>query len=341
MDRLKFAVFGAGFWARYQLSAWKQLNAADCVAICDPVVDKAKSLAALFDIPKVYANPAELLRNEKLDFVDIITAPETHGALVKLAAERRINVICQKPMANSMEEAIEMSADCAKASTSLYIHENWRWQTPIRELATYIASGKIGVLVRARVQFVTAFDDYVNQPFLKEIEKLVLTDTGTHILDTVRFLFGEVKSLYCHTRRVKPDLKGEDMATLLLKTVHGTTVTCEIALARIPMEHDAFPQTLIYVEGEKGSAELAQDFWIRTTTSDGTYSRRCPPTRYAWADPDYDVVQSSMVACLANLVDGLQGRGKVETTGEDNLKTLRVVYAAYDSAARDEVIHFD
>jgi predicted dehydrogenase len=258
-----------------------------------------------------------------------------------MAAQRKINVICQKPMANSLAEAREMIDDCAKAGVALYIHENWRWQAPIRALSKNLASGEIGKPVRGRVQFISAFDDYVNQPFLKDIEQLLLTDSGTHILDTVRFLFGDVKSVYCQTRRVKLDLKGEDMATLLLKTVEGTTVTCEMALARIPMEQDYFPQTLVYVEGELGSAELAPNFWLRTTTSNGTHARRYPPARYPWADPEYDVVQASMVSCIANLLAGLEGKSNVETTGDDNLQTLRLVFAAYDSAARDEVIHFD
>jgi predicted dehydrogenase len=339
--RLKFAVFGAGFWSRYQLAAWKELDAADCVAICDPNSERANALAAAMAIPRVYTDARELISNEEIDFVDIITTPETHSGLVKIAAEGRVDVLCQKPIANSLAEAQEMIATCAKADVSLYIHENWRWQTPIRELSRSLVSGIIGQPVRGRVQFITAFDDYVNQPFLKEIDKLVLTDMGTHILDTVRFLFGEVKGLYCHTRQVQADLKGEDMATLLLKTVNDVTVTCEIALARIPMENDVFPQTLIYVECDKGSIELASNFWIRTTTSDGTNSRRFPPIVYSWVDPQYVVVQSSMVPCLANLLAGLRGETNVETTATDNLKTLQLVYSAYESAIRDEVIHFD
>jgi D-apiose dehydrogenase len=341
VSRLRFAVFGAGFWARYQLAAWKQLDKADCVAICDPHLDRAKELARQMGIPAAYASAEALLEKERPGFVDIITAPETHAELTTLAAHRNCNIICQKPMAASLSEADRMLADCSRAGVSLYIHENWRWQTPIRQLAACLVSGEIGQPVRARMEFITAFDDYINQPFLKEIEHLVLTDTGTHILDTARFLFGDVESLYCQTRRVKSDLKGEDMATVVLKTVTNVTVICEMALARIPMEHDYFPQTLIRVEGEHGTAELGPNFWLRVTTTKGTMSRRYPPPRYSWTDPEYDVVQSSMVPCLENLLAGLEGRGQVETTANDNLKTLRLVYAAYESAASDQVFRFD
>jgi hypothetical protein len=52
------------------------------------------------------------------------------------------------------------------------------------------------------------------------------------------------------------------------------------------------------------------------------------------------VVHASIAACNANLLKALQGQGLAETTGEDNLKTVRLVFAAYDSASAGQVIHF-
>jgi predicted dehydrogenase len=99
------------------------------------------------------------------------------------------------------------------------------------------------------------------------------------------------------------------------------------------VEHDRFPETYIYIEGDRGSIELGPDYWIRVTNADGTLARRYPPPRYAWADPRYDLSQSSGVACNANILGALQGRHPAETTGEDNLKTLELVFACYESAA--------
>jgi predicted dehydrogenase len=64
------------------------------------------------------------------------------------------------------------------------------------------------------------------------------------------------------------------------------------------------------------------------------------PPRYAWADPAYDVVHASIVPCNADLLKALKGEGPAETTGEDNLKTVRLVFAAYESAADKKVIVF-
>ena len=133
------------------------------------------------------------------------------------------------------------------------------------------------------------------------------------------------------------DIKGEDVATVMMR-MGKATVTCNMAYAENHLEHDRFPETYVFVEGTKGSAELGPDYWIRTTTSAGTHAKRYPPPRYAWADSVYDVVQSSIVACNANLLGALRGEGKAETTGEDNLKTVRLVFGAYESAAKNQVI---
>jgi len=115
-------------------------------------------------------------------------------------------------------------------------------------------------------------------------------------------------------------------------------VTCEMGFAENHLEVDRFPETFILVEGSSGSLELASDFWLRETTQDGTHARRCPPPRYAWADPSYDVVHASMVPCNEHLCRAIRGEAPGETTGEDNLRTLRLVFAAYESAAGDRVV---
>src|SRR6202007_1805062 len=106
-----------------------------------------------------------------------------------------------------------------------------------------------------------------------------------HILDVARFLFGEAEKLYCQTFRVHKDCKGEDIATVMMTMGEGTTVTCELGYPEIPVEYEYFPQTLAFVEGCQGTAEVARDYWVRVTTTSGTYSKRYPPAPYKWVNP--------------------------------------------------------
>jgi D-apiose dehydrogenase len=337
MESLRFAVLGTGFWSRYQLAAWRELEGAHCVALFNRTRAKAERLAADYGISAVYDDPGALLRKEKPDFVDIITDVSTHRWLVELAVQHRTPVICQKPLAPSLTDARHMADTCARAGVPLLVHENWRWQTPLRELKKILETGEIGRVFRARVTYANSFPVFENQPFLKDLDQFILTDIGTHILDTARMLFGEARALFCRIGRVHRDIRGEDIATVMLEMVSGATVTCEMSYAS-RVEHDRFPETFVMVEGEKGSAELGPDYWLRVTTSAGTCARRCPPPFYAWADPRYALVQVAGVACNHNLLGALQGAAPAETTAQDNLKTLELVFGAYDSARTGEAV---
>lgn len=343
MTDLRFAVFGAGFWSLYQIPAWFEVGGAQPVAIYNRTRRRAEEVARRFGIPRVYDDPEQLLASERdnLDFVDIITSVETHAPLVKLAAKYRLPVICQKPMSTGLQAAEEMAAACRAAGVPLYIHENWRWQAPIRALKQALDSGAAGRPFRARIDMISGFPVFQNQPFLKELEQFILTDLGSHTLDTARFLFGEATSLYCQTQQIHRDIRGEDVATVQIRMGAGVSVTVNMAYAGNFLEREAFPQTFFFIECERGSIELGPDYWLRVTTADGTHLRRVPPPRHAWADPAYDVVHASIVPCSANLLSAIRGDGAAETTAEDNLKSVRLVYAAYDSAAGDAVIHFE
>ncbi|QDV34726.1 Gfo/Idh/MocA family protein [Tautonia plasticadhaerens] len=338
MTPLRFAAFGAGFWARYQLAAWREVPGAKCVALCDPDRAKAEALAAEAGVPAVYDDPATLLDREAPDFIDVITGVDSHPPLVLMAAERGIPAICQKPMAASYGEAERMVSACREAGVPLLIHENWRWQGAIRAFKAVLDSGRIGRPFRARIDFITGFPVFDNQPALRELDQFILTDIGTHILDAARFLFGEAEGLMALTRRVHEDIRGEDVASVMLAMQGGAIVSCNMAYAGNPLEVDRFPETFVAVEADRGSARLDPDFWIRETTAEGTFSRRCPPARFPWADPSYDAAHASMVPCLADLLAHLGGGRRAETTGEDNLRTLRLVFESYRSAAERRFI---
>ena len=338
MKALRFAVIGTGFWANYQIQAWKELAGIELVAVCNRTRSKAEELAKRFGVPKVYESAKELLESEELDFVDIITDVDTHGRFTVMAAEKGVDVICQKPMATSLDEAHWMVEECRNSGVKFFIHENFRWQAPIRALKKALDSGVIGDAFKARVSFVSGFPVFDNQPFLAGLEHFILTDIGSHVLDVCRFLFGEAKNLYCLTKRVNAKIKGEDVANVLMEMQSGLHCYAEMSYASI-LEREAFPQTLVLIEGEKGSLHLTNDFCLKITTRQGTTAEIIKPVMYPWLDPDYAVVHSSIVDCNRDILAGLQG-GKSETTGDDNLKTVELVWKSYESAATGKVIRF-
>lgn len=336
MRPLRFAILGAGFWSRFQLAGWRELEGAECVAIYNRTRSKAEALARDFAVPAVYEDAEALLDREALDFVDIITDVDSHSRFVHMAAQRGLPVICQKPMAPDLATAEQMVAACQAAGVLFFIHENWRWQTPIRAFKAALQTSRIGMPFRARIHYCSSFPVFVNQPFLRDLEQFILIDMGAHLFDAARFLFGDASSLFCQSHHVYRDLKheavaGEDAATVMLRMGNGLTVTVEMSYAS-RTEIERFPETYLYVEGSEGFLELGPDFRLAETTAEGTCIRRVPPPRYAWADPAYDVVHAGIVACNANLLAALTGNQPAETTSEDNLKTMRLVFGSYTSA---------
>jgi len=340
MKPLRFAVIGCGFWSQFQMAGWRELEGVEPAAVWNRTASKARAIAQRFGVPQVFEDPEEMLRKVKPDFVDIITDVDTHARYVELAAKHRVPAVCQKPMAPNLPVAQRMLDQARAAGIPLLINENWRWQHPLRQFKAALDAGDLGRCFRARVTYSCSFPVFDNQPFLRELEQFILADIGSHILDAARFLFGEARTLFCRTCQASRGIRGEDVATVMLGMDGGATVTCEMSYAS-RLGNERFPQTYVLAECDRGSLELGCDYWIRKTDAGGTLSRRCPPPRYAWADPAYDVVHASIVDCQRDLLEALRGRKKAETDAEDNIKTVRLVAASYESARTGQVLDLE
>jgi D-apiose dehydrogenase len=340
MKQKRFAILGCGFWSQFQLGAWQELEGVECVALYNRTRSRAEVLALRFGIPAVYDNAEELMQNEEIDFVDIITDVDTHARFVELAAKYKKDVICQKPLAPDFAAAKRMMQVTREAGVRFYVHENYRWQPQIRMVKEIINTGVIGKPFRARTYWNTAFPVFETQPFLAQLEQFALTDQGSHQFDIVRYLFGEAHSIYTLIQTVNPTIKGEDVATSLISMKNGMVVTQEISFSS-PLENEVFPQTLLLVEGDKGSIRLDADFVISTTTPSGTTKKVVLMKSYPWQTDRLKPEPPSIVDINRNILDDMLGIGKAENTGDDNFETVRMVWAAYESALTGSVINLE
>jgi len=340
MKKVKIAVFGCGFWSQFQIGGWLELPEVEIVALYNRTLSRAKARGEQFGIEHCYDDPETIFRHHEFDVADIITDVDTHCQFVELAARHGKHVICQKPMAPDFQTAQKMVKVCRDAGVSYYVHENYRWQPQIRRVKQLLDSGVIGRPFRARTVFNTAYPVFINQPFLAQLDQFAITDQGSHQFDVCRFLFGEVSTLYSRTQTVNRGVKGEDVVTTVLQMKSGVVCNSEISFASL-LEREAFPQTLMLIEGSEGSLRLDIGPEIRLTTKDGTKVETVTPERYSWQHPDYKVEPPSIVSCNRNILDDLLGRGQAETTGADNFETVRLVFSAYESAKRNEVVRIN
>lgn len=338
MNKLRLAIVGCGFWSRYQTAAWKELSGkVEIVALCDKDLAKAKLQAEACGVSRIYNDIEELLKNEQIDFVDIITDVDSHATLVKLVADHHKTVICQKPMGRSYLEAEEMVNYCEMKGVPFFIHENFRWQRPIRKLKELLDENRIGRPFKANLKFCSSYPVFENQPFLAELDQFILTDVGTHVLDVARFLFGESHSVYCQTHRINPFIKGEDVANVFLMHQSGVHCYTEMSYASI-LADESFPQTFVLIEGQEGSLHLTKDYQITLTTKDGIKTIDATPGIFDWSLADYALIHTSIYECNKNILSQLNGEGEAETTAADNLKTIGLVFDAYKSAKINAVV---
>ena len=335
--KLKFAIFGCGFWSQFQLGAWQELEGVECVALYNRTKSKAESLARRFGIPNVYDNAELLLKNEDIDFIDIITDVDTHEKFTLLGAKYGKDVICQKPLAPDFEAAKRMMKATGKAAVKFYVHENYRWQPQFRRVKQILNSGLIGNAFRCETAFLTAFPVFETQPFLADLTEFALTDQGSHQFDVLRYLFGDAESIYCEKQTVNPSIKGEDVTTSVLKMKNGVVCIQKISFSSL-LEKEIFPQTTLLIEGDKGSVRLDADFEISTTTGSGTVKETVPMRTYAWQTDRLKPEPPSIVHINKNILDDMLGRGKAETSAVDNFETVKLVWAAYRSAQSGTVV---
>jgi D-apiose dehydrogenase len=337
---LRLAVIGCGYFARNHLHAWRDLrgeeSAPEIAAVCDWDVARAKAIGDEFGVPS-FSDPSAMLRETKLDFVDIAAGPAAHRHLVEMAAAHHLHVICQKPLAPALSDAIAMTTACRNAGVHLMVHENFRWQAPMRAMAAALDEGALGRPFYGRISFRSGHDVYHDQPYLRHDERFIIADLGVHLLDLARFFMGEVAALHCHTQRVDPTIHGEDVATIMLSMRSGGCCVVEASYASKPLQ-EYFPQTLVELETSRGSLRLAGDYELSLRSGDQVTQRRVAPSPRPWFKAPGAVVQDSVIAIQRHWLSCLQSGRIPETTANDNLHTLALVDACYRSAASGAVV---
>jgi predicted dehydrogenase len=336
-SELRGALIGCGFFAQNHLHSWKEIEGVRLVAVCDQDLNKARRAGTEFNVPGVYGDAAEMFEHEQLDFVDIATTMPSHRALVELAAKHRVPVIVQKPFAPTWSDCVAMVNACEKAKVPLMVHENFRFQAPMMAVQKALQSGVIGTPISARISFRTGYDIYAGQPYLAHEERFILLDLGIHLLDIARVFLGEVQTVQCQTQSVKPGLRGEDMATVLLRHAAGATsvVDCSYASKLSP---DLFPQTLVSIEGTRGSVVLRQDFQLVVMSDGQAHTEDVSTPLLSWTSQPWHVAQQSVLNTQKHWIDCLRSGAEPATSGADNLKTYALVDAAYESALHQSTV---
>ena len=331
-DSVRIAVIGCGFYAENHLQSWRHLQpeGADLVAVCDVDAARAKAAGERFGVPH-FSDAANMLRAVTPDLADIVTRHETHRALAELAIAQGIATIVQKPFASTLADCVAIVDAAERSRVWLAVHENFRFQSPMRAARKVIADGAIGTPTWARIMFRTGFDVYRTQPYFLHEERLVIADVGIHLLDLARALMGEVVRISCETQQRRAGLRGEDTATMLLRHENGSvsSVECTFQSQRDP---DPFPQTLMEIEGPEGTLIVHPGCRMSVVRSGAATMHDIAAPLLPWTAEPWHVSQEGAFAACAHFLDRFRRGLAAETSGADNLRTCALVDAAYRAA---------
>jgi predicted dehydrogenase len=351
---LRGALLGCGEVSEHHLNAWAQVEGVQIVALYNRTPDKALRRAGQFGLPPehVYTDLEALLGQETLDFVDIATAPSAHRAQVEAAAAHGVAVLCQKPLALSLDEAQAMREACQRAGVVLSVNENWRFRPWYREVKGLLERGVLGRLRYARFHkhcnITLARPDgsapsfLSNQFYANQSDKLVVFEWGIHHIDVARFLFGEPQRVYARLDHASPYFEGDDRAlvvleypqlTVLLDLSWGTTGD-EPPKRQVPKRHGWVIQESFLVEGDRGLIEVLPEPENRF---------RLAAREDAWEHPvytgdPYPTYLAGYIAAQRHFYECLRDGRRPETVVDDNLNTFKTTLAVYEAAALGQVI---
>jgi len=323
---LRVALAGAGMVSAHHLLAWSRVPDVELVAIADPDIQAAEQRARQFSIPAVFADPAEMMANATPDALDIATPVDTHGALIELGCSHHLTgILCQKPLASSLDDAREITRRLEGESTRVMIHENWRFRPHFQQINEWLQSESIG---RPRQFLLNVFSSgllprgdeappaLVRQPFMAKMPRLIVLELLIHHLDMLQALLGPLSVRSADLARLSDAVMGEDTATIVMAAddVFGT-INASLSAEGYP----ARPQDYLQIIGSGGRIVL-----------NGARLELFGDTPLQLGVDHDQNYQASYDAAIRHFVDALAKGTAFATSPADHLQILLQVAQIYE-----------
>jgi myo-inositol 2-dehydrogenase / D-chiro-inositol 1-dehydrogenase len=150
---MRGALLGVGRVALHgHVPGWRERADVEIVAAADSRSEGRDAFHAVFPNARWYPAAADLLANEKIEFVDICTPPDTHAGLIRTALERSCHVLCEKPLVLRAGELGPLAALAATRQRALVSVHNWSHAPALAKVTELVRAGTVGIVRRCRWQ---------------------------------------------------------------------------------------------------------------------------------------------------------------------------------------------
>ncbi|MGD9153203.1 MAG: Gfo/Idh/MocA family oxidoreductase [Gammaproteobacteria bacterium] len=332
MSTLNFALMGCGRIAsRHAEILSNKLAGAKLTAVCDTLPEKANKLAQKYKVP-AYNNIHDLLNNEKIDVVNILTPSGYHAKNVLEIAKYKKHIVVEKPMALTLDDADKMIDICDEYGIKLFVIKQNRYNLPIIKLKQAISDGRFGKLVMGTVRVrwcrTQEYYDQDNWRGTWALDGGVLTNQASHHIDLLEWVMGKIESVFAKSATRLVNIETEDTGIALLKFCNGSLGIIEATTATRPKDLEGSISILgengtVVVGGFAANELITWNFNQQTENEQQLIKQfsQNPPNVYGFGHLAYleDVIKSIQNNQRA-LVDGLEGR-----------KSLEIIHAIYES----------
>jgi len=329
----RVAVIGLGYFSQFHLRAWQAIEQTELIAICDQDEAKLQYWSGKLGVT-AFANATDMLDAIQPDIVDIVAPPPAHLPIIEQAVLTSKLMICQKPFCRNLDEA-EAAIDAANhADCPLIVHENFRFQPWHREIKRQLNAGLLGRVYQAHFSLRPGDgrgkDAYLNrQPSFQKMQRFLIHETGVHLVDLFRWMFGDIRSVFANLRQLNPAIAGEDAGLLLMEHTGGTqTVFDGNRLADHVSDNPRRTMGELVIEGEHGTLRLDGYGKLHFRRFGEAADVGIPIENSV----DEDAFGGGCVEALCrHAVSALDGQAALENPASDYVEVMRAVEAAYRS----------
>jgi predicted dehydrogenase len=345
-------VIGLGF-GRAHIPAF-QANGCRVVAVCQRDQASAKAVADRYGVPHVFAQWEEMLERTKPEIVVIATPPHLHHAIAVRAFAAGAHVLCEKPLAMTGADA-EAMVDAARGAGRVGMTcFNWRFAAAMQELHTRVTEGSVGRVFHLALRWLASRWADEKAPATWRMDRTqaghgAMGDMGVHLVDLVRWTFGEFRRVSAHAGiayplRSAPGVgrppDAEDYCTVLGELDSGAQVTLTASRAAHGVnEHslEAFGTRggVSYRLGREGTRWWEGELRAGAGAALTPVAPRTTPPMVSSDGDQLDIIGRTLIAPLVGrLLEGRRSGGTPSPSFEDGLRAQAVLDATLESAAR-------
>jgi predicted dehydrogenase len=336
------AIFGCGAAGVRHAQAFQHCGA-DVIWTIDTAEERAQSLSQLLNgIPKVSSNYQAALQDSRVEAVDICLPHNLHEPVTLASVQAGKHILCEKPMAATLEEADRMINACEKAGVILMIAENERFNPlylKVRELLDQEVIGQPALVLMTRQCYLTRSFLEERRWFLnaKAAAGGIMMSGGVHDFSTALYLIGDVESVYSLRAPQRfLEMEGDDTSVALVRFKNGVVGTFVQSFVMKSLITAAGSEIhTLRIDGQLGSLEVKDQHIIQL------YSEK-EDLRQGETITQHDIYipkQNTFELEVKHFLHCLNTGSTPLTDGRSMRRPLEIVLAAYRSMETGQPVH--